>query len=317
MKSERILKLMGEIDEKYVEEAEGTGRKRPRRVWMGLGVSAACVALVVAAALALPKLPGGTPMDPDEPSISGKNEPNGIDRPQEEDEHPTGGFIPDVEDQNLLNFDDKYVTPRLWLALDNADGGPVTVTVSVIGDINGDYVYNGMTIGEIRALFEEALELSDKLGQLLKEGEHLKYGEALCTTGAPDGTRYAREFYEERVAFYGELLDLYIVDGEFLAGEVEEAISDSLRDRQYETMYFKALSAWRTEYAGRLNAALADLGFACELSGETVTVTLTRAEFEALELKDLFGGEETWCVLFDTCGASIDPMDLEDIPISW
>lgn len=54
MNHRRLLNLMGEIDEKYVEEAEEAGRKRSRRVWVGLGVSAACVALAVTAALAHP-----------------------------------------------------------------------------------------------------------------------------------------------------------------------------------------------------------------------------------------------------------------------
>lgn len=64
-------------------------------------------------------------------------------------------------------------------------------------------------------------QLYDKLGQLLKDGDSLKYGEALYTAGTPDGEKWTKEFYEQRVDFYGEeFLAKYIVNGEFLRDKV-------------------------------------------------------------------------------------------------
>ena len=64
-------------------------------------------------------------------------------------------------------------------------------------------------------------QLYDKLGQLLKQGDSLKYGEALYTTGTPDGEKWTKDFYEQRVDFYSEeFLAKYIVNGEFLRDKV-------------------------------------------------------------------------------------------------
>ena len=76
---------------------------------------------------------------------------------------------------------------------------------------------------------ESDAQLYDKLGQLLKQGDSLKYGEALYTTGTPDGEKWTKEFYEQRVEFFGkDLLSKYIVDGEFLRKSVESDMNGLL-----------------------------------------------------------------------------------------
>jgi hypothetical protein len=82
--------------------------------------------------------------------------------------------------------------------------------------------------GKIEKVESDA-QLYDKLGQLLKQGDYLKYGEALYTTGTPDGEKWTKEFYEQRVEFFGEdLLSKYIVDGEFLRKSVESDMNGLL-----------------------------------------------------------------------------------------
>jgi hypothetical protein len=50
----------------------------------------------------------------------------------------------------------------------------------------------------------------------------LKYGDALYTTGTPDGEKWSQELYEREVALIGEdIIAKYIVDGEFLRDKVE------------------------------------------------------------------------------------------------
>lgn len=76
---------------------------------------------------------------------------------------------------------------------------------------------------------ESDAQLYDKLGQLLKQGDLLKYGEALYTTGTPDGEKWTKEFYEQRVEVFGkDLLSKYIVDGEFLRKSVESDMNGLL-----------------------------------------------------------------------------------------
>ena len=78
-------------------------------------------------------------------------------------------------------------------------------------------------------------QLYEKLAQLLKQGDMLKYGEALYTTGTPDGEKWTKELYEQRVEFFGEdLLSKYIVDGEFLRKSVESDMKGLLNKTQNE-----------------------------------------------------------------------------------
>jgi len=78
-------------------------------------------------------------------------------------------------------------------------------------------------------------QLYEKLAQLLKQGDMLKYGEALYTTGTPDGEKWTKELYEQRVEFFGEdLLSKYIVDGEFLRKSVESDMKGLLNKTKNE-----------------------------------------------------------------------------------
>ena len=78
-------------------------------------------------------------------------------------------------------------------------------------------------------------QLYEKLAQLLKQGDSLKYGEALYTTGTPDGEKWTKELYEQRVEFFGEdLLSKYIVDGEFLRKSVESDMKGLLNKTKNE-----------------------------------------------------------------------------------
>ena len=69
--------------------------------------------------------------------------------------------------------------------------------------------------------------LNEKLHQILLDGDKLKYGEILYTTGTPNGIRWSKELYEQKREFYGEkFLAKYIVNGEFLKDLVEADIAD-------------------------------------------------------------------------------------------
>lgn len=116
--------------------------------------------------------------------------------------------------------------------------------------IDNMFEYNGMCMEEYYFAMSEERNLPEKLRQLLKDGDALKYGEALYTTGTPDGERWVKDLYDERVRFYGEdLLNQYIVDGNFLKEQLENdiVVSESACDatlayQEAENAYLTALS---------------------------------------------------------------------------
>lgn len=302
MKNDRLFEIMGDVDDSFVNETETPAKKTNSRVWVSLGAMAACAALIVTAALTLPNFRPDGEIDeepPTEPSNIVGNEEN---------------FVPDVVDPDgEVVPGGKFVTLRLQAALHGTDG-PVAMTAEV-WSIDWDYVYDGYTLDEIRQLCVEETSRAFKMEELLKEGEYLKCGETLCTTGAPDGTRYAREFYEERVAYYGELLDKYIVDGEFLRKNVEQDLLEP--ERFYEELYDRAVSAYRFDRVSTLCQRLTDLGIACSPSedGPFVHLTMSPAEFEALDLTDISSTGQVprdYCYKFTLAGEEDDLMDFTD-----
>ena len=168
------------------------------------------------------------------------------------------------------------------------------------------FTYEGKTLLEWGIEADNERILPEKMQQLLKQGDELKYGAALCETGTPDGIRWDRAFYEERVAWFGALLDKDIVDGEFLRAELEADIAalenvsvtgpdgvttvnyigeDSAR-KQYALAYQAYLEAALPAAAAQLSAN----GIPCTRAAyryDALAFTATAAELENLPLEAL------------------------------
>lgn len=86
-----------------------------------------------------------------------------------------------------------------------------------------DFVYNGKSYAQYKDEYQESKKLVEKLSNLLKDGEALKYGETLCITGTPEGELWSQERYSYKTQKYygGEMLNSYIVNGEFLKEKLE------------------------------------------------------------------------------------------------
>lgn len=133
----------------------------------------------------------------------------------------------EVSNSALVEWNGKKVTMSLETVLENNANKNVLIAVSPCFMLDKNYVHNGKTLSEYeREADNEDIEFG-KLGQLLKWGDELKRGEDLYKTPGPDGTKWAKEFYEEQVEFFGEdFLAKYIVDGEFLKEKVETDIQN-------------------------------------------------------------------------------------------
>lgn len=173
------------------------------------------------------------------------------------------------------------------------------------GDIT-DFTYDGKTLAEWAVEADNERILPEKMLQLLKQGDELKYGTALYETGTPDGIKWDRSFYEERVAFFGDLLDKYIVNGQFLRNELEndiaalQSINVTTPDGITTTTYSGEASV-RKQYSLAYNAyldtilpamieRLTENGIPCERSSyqnASISLLVTPEQLQNLPLDDL------------------------------
>ena len=131
-------------------------------------------------------------------------------------------------------------------------------------------------------------QLYDKLGQLLKQGDSLKYGEALYTTGTPDGEKWTKDFYEQRVDFYGEeFLAKYIVNGEFLRDAVEADIADF--STEPHTALAEAIKAYKKAMIQEAIEQLKKQNIKYDYSeaSENLIINVTAEEFKDLFLENI------------------------------
>lgn len=117
----------------------------------------------------------------------------------------------------------------LYLALKEADDETyIAILVRRGYDYNAmmNFSYLGKTRGQWQVEWEILNTQQRKLGEFSKEGQWLKYGEQLYTTGTPDGERWTRELYESRVDFYGEyFIEQYVQNGELLTEKIEQEMA--------------------------------------------------------------------------------------------
>lgn len=92
MKREDISHAINEIQEEYIAEAGNTvSKSKPHRSWVKWGVMAACFCLIVASAIAIPRLMPGTLPTPN------PNPGETIDRTDEPDVYPPVEIVPGFE----------------------------------------------------------------------------------------------------------------------------------------------------------------------------------------------------------------------------
>ncbi|MGN0679050.1 MAG: hypothetical protein ACI4JS_05240 [Oscillospiraceae bacterium] len=185
-------------------------------------------------------------------------------------------------DEGFTVWNRKHVQVSIPDALHNLPENSKLAIRVEIRSYDDTFVYNGKTLEEYSDQSQAASLLTEKLSQLLKEGESLKYGEALYQTGTPDGEKWAKEFYESRVEFYGEeLLSKYIVDREFREINATRDLEKALVNAQaVQNEEIKAVHAYLDHQVKQME------NFLClgkqGIDMENKTIFVSESEFEAL-----------------------------------
>lgn len=168
------------------------------------------------------------------------------------------------------------VSCRLYEVLESGDDDDV-FAILARPVVEYTFLYNGKTLAEYYSDMCNERNLPEILGQLLKEGDSLKYGEALYKTGTPFGEKWAQSLYEERIAYYGEtILGKYIVNGEFLSEKVEQDISSAMNNNDATVAYKTAYGAYLNQIASTVKGKLPAEGVVEE---NGIIMYLTKDEF--------------------------------------
>lgn len=149
------------------------------------------------------------------------------------------------------------------------------------------FEYKGTTLVKLRAERDELKLLSGKLIDFHKEGEWLKYGELLYTTGTPDGEKWAKSLYDERVAFYGEdFIAKYIVDGEVqtdLLNEDYTVCQNRFTEISKETD--ELIKAYRASHVGDLEDIFVRSGTCTIVRNNSVFLFVQKDELAMLNVE--------------------------------
>lgn len=157
------------------------------------------------------------------------------------------------------------------------------------GDLDA-FEYNGKTYKEHKDEVKNLRMQSVILEILLKEGEKLKYGELIYTEGLPNGMKWHKQFYDERVAFYGEeMLDEYIVDNTFLSEKVINDISEiKTKIKAMEDMTEEILDAYRVHQSNELFGIFDNAGYYVTIKNGRLLLFITKRAFASLDIENKY-----------------------------
>ncbi len=199
----------------------------------------------------------------------------------------------DIDDEpDETQWNGITVSGYLYNCLEAADDDYVfTIYANLVYDpLECDYIYEGKPVAEYVKIWYDDMDVWNKYECLMSNGDLLKYGEALYTTGAPDGKVWTKSDYDAFIALLGEeFLGKYIVDGDFLK---EQASAD--RDAAAVEMNRTgdeakaALKEYRTFSFQKAAEALNAQGIEASLgNGTRVKIIATKKQFREMELEDL------------------------------
>lgn len=170
------------------------------------------------------------------------------------------------------------------------------IAIRVMRREEAAFEFEGRTIGQMRTEKDEAYAKASILEVFLKEGHALQYGELLYTEGTPDGERWTKEHYDERLAFYGEVfLKEYIANSIFLKEKAESDLQECRRKAQtLEVAYNRAIDAYHKSYLVREAEIFSAEGACAIVKNSRLFLFVTRIQLETLEIE----GKEQYSLSF-------------------
>ena len=164
------------------------------------------------------------------------------------------------------------------------------LAVTIIYD-NDEYLnrflYEGKSYAEHKEELESLRQLTYKYQALANQADMLKYGELLYTEGPPNGRKWTKEYYDKVVASFGkEFLSEFIVDGEFLAEKLEDAMEESQNKiKEKEKIIDPMLKAYHESSAPRIAEAFSQ--YAVTVKNGSAYLFITPAEFETIHVDNI------------------------------
>jgi hypothetical protein len=284
MKKEKLYEAIGEINENYICEAHQTTKRKPNRAWLQICAMAACFALIVGLGIG-----GFNSLKEHNGDLPGEVLQNPTQQGTSKDNHNTDTVIDnpiilwnaysEVQDAGFTEWNGKTITLSLYDALSDTKNKDSLIAIGVGFEIDTNFVYNGKSLAEYALEADAERLLGGKLGQLLKLGDSLKYGDALYKTGTPTGEKWAKELYDETVETIGkDLIAKYIVDGEFLVEKLEADIAACSENEPCRIAYEEALNAFYRAAVDEVVKILEEQNISYEKRNETGLVFFITAD---------------------------------------
>ena len=162
------------------------------------------------------------------------------------------------------------------------------------GELLDCYVYEGKSYAEHQEEMKAWQRLLYKYNSLAGEADLLKYGELLYTEGLPDGRKWTKEKYDERVAYYGEeFLSEYIVDGVYNSSKLgldrREIVS---KIDTKEKLFTDLIQSFQTDCAPEIAKAFEQ--YAVTVKNNCVYLFITLSEFETIDIENKEGYMFYW-----------------------
>ena len=194
-----------------------------------------------------------------------------------------------------------------WAINDNPDGTfAVTAKYRPTPQNVTGFTYEGKTLYQLAVETDNERMMPEKMMELLKVGDELKYGTALYETGTPDGIKWDRALYEEKVAYFGSLLDKYITNGRFLSDQLKQDI-EALQginvttpdgttttiihgDTSARELYARAYNVYIEGVLAETERILSEKNIKCErvpYSTDSLKLVVTADELENLPLEHM------------------------------
>lgn len=197
-----------------------------------------------------------------------------------------------ILDSGFIIWNGKTVEIPLYEVLSDEENNDQYIAIGMSLKISNEFVYNGKTITEHEIEAEKELQFCQGVDKLLRHGDDLKYGEALINEGTPTGVKWGKEMYYETIGYIGkDLLDKYIVNGEFLREELEADYgenSDSWDGMKCRNEYDRAIDAAYIAAVDEAVKKAEQLNIYYERRSErNITIFVTADEFSTLNIGDV------------------------------